>query len=187
MTWFVKMIDPRWRFSIGVLLLAVLVSLIYGESWRFDLPLALRNASGLVLFSCIMFGAGVAYAGARLNGAMPWQATKIALLLPVIWHLKEIWLVIEIYGVGPGIYAGLQGFYPFYYGLIFVVMGVAHLACELYRKVTDSGGPALWCCGGYFFLPLLVVAGLEALGLLLLGTDAFFFEGYLAGYRALFM
>jgi len=181
------MIDPRWRFSVGVLLLAVLVSLIYGDGWRFDLPLALRNLTGLVLFACIMFGAGVAYIGARLYGAMPWQATKIALLFPVLWHLKEMWLVIEIYGVGPGIYAGLQGFYPFYYGLIFVVMGVAHLGFELYRKITGSGEPALWCCGGYFFLPLLVVAGLEALGLLLLGIDAFFFEGYLAGYRALFM
>jgi len=187
MTWLVKMIDPRWHLSIGVLLLAVLVSLVYGDGWRFDLPLALRNVTGLVLFTCIMFGAGVAYVGARLNGAMPWQATKIGLLVPVIWHIKEMWLVIEIYGFGPGVYSGLQGFYPFYYGLIFVVMGVAHLGCEFYRKVSASTAAAQWSCSGYFFLPLLVVVGLEALGLLLLGTDVFFFEGYLAGYRALFM
>ena len=182
-----KTIDPRWRVSVGVLLLGVVMSLSYGYGWRLGLPLELRNLAGFVLFACIMLGAGVAYAGARLNGANPWLAAKIGLLFPLVWHLKEMWLAVEIYGLGSGIYAGLQGFYPFYYCLVFAVMGVAHLGCGIYGNSISSAIPAQWRYTAYSLLPLLTIVALELLGLVLLGTEIFFFEGYLAGYRTLFM
>ena len=187
MKWFANRIDPRWRISLGVLLLGVAMTLIYSFGWRFGLPVELRNYAGVVLFACIILGAGAGYAGARLTGAEPLQATKIGLLLPVLWHLKEMWAAGEIYGVGAGIYAGFQGFYLAYYCLIFMVMGVAHLGCELYSKISGQSDRRLWGCSGYFFLPLLVFCSMEGLGLLLFSFDIFLFQGFLAGYRVLFM
>ncbi len=187
MKWLLNTIDPRWRISLGVLLLAVVMSLIYSFGWRFGLPVGLRNYAGLVLFACIILGAGAGYTGARLSGAAPWQATKIGLLLPVLWHLKEMWAAAEIYGIGAGIYAGFQGVYLAYYCLVFVVMGVAHLGCALHGKIAAAGDRGQWRSSGYFFLPLLVVCGIEGLGLWLFGYDVFLFQGFLAGYRVLFM
>jgi hypothetical protein len=182
-----NLIQPRWRMALGIFSVAVFMTVIYDFGGHFGLPVIYRNYAGVLLFICIMLGAGVAYAGARLAGALPLQATKISLLLPLLWYLKEIWMAIKIYGVGAGMYAGLQGFYPYYFGLICVVMGVFHLCLELYQKTFIRGYKAMWRCSGYFFAPLLLLLGVEVLGWFVLGLDILFFQGFLKGYRLMFM
>ncbi len=183
----IKNIAPAWRASLGVLLLGLAMSIVYGFGWRFGLPLELRNYSGLVLFGCIMFGPAVAYAGARFNGATVWLSTKIGLFLALIWHLKEICMASKIFGIGPGIYAGIQGYYWAYYGLVLVFMGVIHLGIEFYIKMTAENRRSIWRGCGYFFLPLFAVLSIEAFGFLVFDFDLFLFRGFLMGYRALFM
>lgn len=187
MRWFANKIDTQWRVSLGLLSLGIIMTLIYGSGWRVGLPVELRNLSGLVLFFCIMLGAGVSYIGARFNGAAPLRATKIAMLIPVVWHLKEIWAASQIFGFAEGIYAGLQGFYLFYYCLMLMIMGLSHLGCELYYKVSIPNNQRMWRCTGNFFWPILVLVGIEGIGEGLFGFEIFFFQGFNTGYRALFM
>ncbi|MFT6993256.1 MAG: hypothetical protein ACJASL_005259 [Paraglaciecola sp.] len=187
MNWLTKTINPQWLLSLSILLLSVIMTLIYDFGWRFGIPIEIRNYVGLILFFCIMLGAGVGYAGARVNGAEPWRATKIGLLVPVLWYIKEIWMASEIFGLGAGVYTGLQGFYLAYYCFIFLVMGIVHLGYELYRKLIVRNERNLWRCTGYFFLPLLLVCSLEAIALIFFGFELFLFQGFLKVYRIIFM
>lgn len=187
MNWLTKMIASRWLLSLSILFLSVVMTLIYDFGWRFGLPVEIRNYVGLILFLCIMVGAGGGYAGARVNGAEPWQAIKIGLLVPVIWHLKEIWMASEIFGFGAGIYAGLQGFYIAYYCLIFFVMGIVHFSYELYRKLVVRNERNWLRCTGYFFFPLVLICSIEAIALMFFGLDLFLFQGFLKVYRIIFM
>jgi uncharacterized membrane protein len=179
------LISPRWRVAVGILLLGILMTLLY--DFALALPIGLRNLAGVILFACIMLGAGFSYFGARWAGASPGQATKVSLLLPVLWHLKEIWMAGKIFGFSAGVYAGLQGFYLFYYALIFLVIFVAHLLCELINRMRKSNDNSSWLYAGYFLIPMVTICLLEWVGWLLTGKDIFMFQGYLGGYRYLFM
>jgi|GEM_PF-1864216 len=183
----ISRIPCAWRTSLGVLLFGLMLSVIYDLGWRYGLSIEARNIAGILLFSCIMLGAAVAYAGARLSGAKTMLSVKIALLVPIVWHIKEICMASKLFGIGPGLYSGIQGYYWAYYGLILVSMGIIHLGLELYFKVTLKDNRSVWRGSGYFFLPLFLVLGIEAFGWFLFRFDLFLFHGYLTGYRALFM
>ncbi|NIB38600.1 hypothetical protein HBA55_03330 [Pseudomaricurvus alkylphenolicus] len=178
------LIQPQWRTAMVLLVTAIVMTLVY--DFGLALPVILRNTAGVILFGCIILGAGVSYIGARMKGSSPLQATKIGLLLPVLWHLKEIWMAGQIFGLAAGIYAGLQGFYLFYYALMFLVMGAAHLCCELYYLLGNKEQSCSWGVSGYFLLPMLLLCALEWLGWMLTGLDIFMFQGFLQGYRFLF-
>jgi len=184
MTWIKQRITPRYYTALAVLSVAVLMTLVYDHGWKFGLPLGLRNLAGVVLFSCIMLGCGLAYLGARMGGATTLTAAQIGLLVPLVWHMKEMWVAGSIYGVGAGLYAGLQGPYLFYYCLMGVVMGLSHLFYELVQML--KGREAKPISAWVFFLPLLLIGGLEGLVQALWGYDIFVFQGFLAGYSALF-
>jgi hypothetical protein len=182
-----NLIQPHWHMALYVYSTAVIMTIIYDFGGHLGLSVIYRNYAGVLLFTCIMLGAGVSYAGARLAGALPLRATKIGLLLPLLWYLKELWMAIKIYGFGAGIYTGLQGFYLYYFGLIFMVMGVFHLCLECYQKTFVKRYKAMWRCSAYFFVPLLLFLGIEVLGWFFLGIDILFFRGFLEGYRLIFM
>ena len=186
MNWLSNYILPQWRVAAGVLVLGVVMTLIYDLGWQLGLPLILRNLAGLILFGCIMLGCGVAYVGARVYGASYGQAIKIGLVIPVIWHLKEISLAIGVYGFGPGLYAGLHGPYLFYYGMMFMVMGVAHLLYQIVLRCLAQPGDPMIKSTLLFTLPFMIVGGLEGVVMAVFGFDLFVFQGFLAGYRALF-
>ena len=182
-----QLIAPQWRWACIVILIAIFMTLGYDLGWKFGLPLSIRNFLGLILFACIMFGCGVAYIGSRLAGASIGTSAKIGLTPPVLWHVKEMIMAANIYGVGQGVYSGLQGPYLFYFCLMFIVMGICHLLTDVYQRFRKPEFNAQLLSTGYFFLPLLVIGGLEGVVNALFGFDIFVFQGFLAGYKTLFM
>ncbi|MDE0951156.1 MAG: hypothetical protein OSA45_07790 [Halioglobus sp.] len=168
---------------LATLLVAVLATLVYDYAWIWGVPLWLRNATGLLLFSCIMLSPAWVYGLSRLSGATWGRAVRLALVLPVLWHIKEIIAACKIFGIGPGIYTGLQGPYLFYYGLCFLAMGLGHLLVSLFWH--ERSGASVWRTP-LFLLPLITLGSVEGLGFALFKYDLLFFQGFLAGYRALF-
>ncbi len=183
----IQMIPSQWIGSLVVVLVGVLATLAYDLGWQIGMPLEIRNLFGLVLFFCIMLGCGAGYIAARAFGAGIKKSMTIALVVPVLWHIKEMLVAANIYGLGQGVYAGLQGPYLFYYCLAFIVMGVSHLLYETWCRLQSPGYKAQFFATGYFFLPFLVIGGLEGIVQALLGFDLFVFQGFLAGYKTLFM
>ncbi len=165
------------------LLVAVLATLAYDYAWRLGAPLWLRNGTGLLLFSCIMLSPLWVYPIGRVLGAPLGRAVRLALVLPVVWHLKEMLVATTIFGLGPGLYTGLQGPYLFYYGLSFGAMGVGHLLLGLFAGA--GLGISAWRAP-LFLLPVLALGSLEGLGFALFNYDLLVFQGFLAGYNALF-
>jgi hypothetical protein len=169
--------------AAATLLVAVLATLVYDYAWRLGAPLRLRNGAGLLLFTCIMLSPAWVYALSRLRGASWGRAVRWALLLPVLWHIKEMLAASSIFGIGPGLYTGLQGPYLFYYCLTFVAMGLGHLLLGLFWRKRCSA--SIWRTP-LFLLPLVFLGGLEGLGFALFNYDLLVFQGFLAGYSALF-
>lgn len=174
-----------WRVALSVLGISLLMTVIY--DYAFFLPLGIRNLAGIILFLCIMLGAPVAYLGARCGAADSKKAVKIGLLIPVLWHLKEIWMAGKLFGFAEGFYAGLQGFYLFYYALMIFLMGIVHFGYALYQHFRGASTPVGWMTTGYFLLPMLALCFVELLVYRIAGLDLFMFQGYLQGYRYFFM
>ena len=187
MNWFLKNVPGHWRVALIVIVTAIIMTVIYDNGWKVGLPLALRNLSGLILFTCIMFGAGAAYVGARIYGRNYSQAIKIGLVVPVIWHIKEMIVAMGFYGFSAGLYAGIQGPYLFYYGIMCVVIAVFHLVYQIIRKCQKKPSDKLFKTTVLLFLPLLILGGLEGTVMLIFGFDLFVFQGFLTGYRAFIM
>ncbi|BFM14059.1 hypothetical protein R50073_02420 [Maricurvus nonylphenolicus] len=178
-------IAAPWRAAWSILLLSIVMMLIYDMA--FFLPLGIRNLAGVTLFICIMCGAAISYGWARAADAGTFKAIKIGLFIPFLWHLKEIVMAGKIFGVAEGIYAGLQGFYLIYYALMILSMGAVHLVYELYRCYRGSGTRYMCLASSYFLMPMLGVCFIEWLVYHVAGLDLFMFQGYLQGYRYLFM
>jgi hypothetical protein len=183
----ISFISPQWLGSVVVIVIAVLATLGYDLGWQLGLPLWLRNLFGLILFFCIMLGCGIGYISARCFGAGIKKSVKIALLAPALWHLKEMLVAANIYGLAQGFYIGLQGPYLFYYCSMMMVMGVSHFLYESSCRLKTSHYQAKLFSTGYFFLPMLIVGGLEGGFMAVFGFDLFVFQGFLAGYKTLFM
>jgi len=187
MNWFLNNVPSQWRVAFAVLVTAILMTVIYDYGWQIGLSLALRNLSGLILFGCIMFGAGAAYIGARIYGSSYAQAIKIALVIPVIWHIKEILVAMGFYGFGAGLYAGLQGPYLFYFGIMFMVIGAFNFIYQLVLRYQKKAGDKLFKSTALLFLPLITLIAFEGIGLAVFNFDLFIFQGFLTGYRAFIM
>ncbi|WP_286272875.1 hypothetical protein [Thalassotalea hakodatensis] len=183
MNFILKNIPSQWRVAYGVIFTAIIMTVIYDYGWHIDLPLALRNLSGLILFTCIMFGAGISYVGARINGSDFSQAIKIGLIVPFIWYIKEIMVAMNFYGFAAGLYAGLQGPYLFYFGMMFMMIAMFNLFYQLTLKILKKPSDKLLKPTVLLFLPTLVLGGVEGIGLAVFGVDVLVFQGFLAGYR----
>ncbi|WP_114325734.1 hypothetical protein [Candidatus Colwellia aromaticivorans] len=187
MKWFLNNVPSQWRIAFAVVVTAIMMTVIYDYGWQIGLPLALRNLSGLILFSCIMLGAGAAYIGARVYGSNYAQAIKIALVTPVIWHIKEMIVCMGFYGFAAGLYSGIQGPYLFYYCIVFMLMGACHLLYQISLRLQKKSGDKIIKSTALFFIPMLVIGGLEGTVMLVFGFDLFVFQGFLTGYRAFIM
>ncbi len=176
-------IPAQWRVAVGIIVTATLMTIIYDYGWQIGLPLALRNLSGLVLFFCIMFGAGTAYVCARLYGSSYAQGLKIGLCVPLVWYIKEILVAMNFYGFAAGLYAGLQGPYLFYFGIIFMLIGIFNLIYQLTLKLLNKPSEKLFKATALSLLPTFVLGGIEGIGLAVFGVDVLVFQGFLAGYR----
>lgn len=165
------------------LLVAIVATLIYDYAWLLSAPLWLRNGVGLLLFACIMLSPLWVYALGRLLGANWGRAVRLALVLPVVWYAKEMFAAVKIFGVGPGLYTGVQGPYLFYFALSFIAMGAGHLLIALFAG--KRIGASLWRTP-LFLLPTILLAALEGVWFALFKYDLLFFQGFLAGYRFLF-
>lgn len=187
MNWFLNNVPSQWRVAYGVIFTAIIMTVIYDYGWQIGLPLSLRNLSGLILFACIMFGAAASYVGARIYGSDYSQAIKISVIVPVIWHIKEMIVAMGFYGFGAGLYAGLQGPYLFYYGIIFMITGVFHLVYQVTLKCQKKPSDKLFKSTALLFLPMFTLGGLEGGVMMVFGFDLFVFQGFLTGYRAFIM
>lgn len=180
-------IPAQWRVAFGIIATAIVMTIIYDYGWQVGLPLGLRNLSGLILFACIMFGAGAAYVGARIYGSTYKQAIKIALFVPLIWHIKEMIVTMGFYGFSAGLYSGIQGPYLFYYAIMCMVIAVFHLCYQLILKFQQKPSDKLFKSTSLLFLPMFILGGLESTVMLVFGFDLFVFQGFLTGYRAFIM
>jgi len=180
-------IPAQWRVAFGILFTAIIMTIIYDYGWQVGLPLAIRNLSGLILFSCIMFGAGAAYVGARIYGSSYRQAIKIALFIPLIWHIKEMVVTMGFYGFAAGLYSGIQGPYLFYYAIMCMVIAIFHLCYQLVLKFSHKTTDKIFKTTSILFIPMFTLSSLEMIGLFVFGVDIFVFQGFLAGYRTFIM
>jgi len=180
-------IPAQWRVTVGIIFIAIIMTVIYDYSWQVDFPLTLRNLSGLILFTCIMFGAGVAYIAARIYGSSFSKAVKISITVPIIWYIKEIIVAMNFYGFAAGIYAGLQGPYLFYFGIMFMMIGIFNLCYQVTLKLIKKPSEKLLKPTGLLLLPMFVLGGIEGIGLAVFGVDVLVFQGFLAGYRTIIL
>lgn len=176
-------IPAQWRVAVGIIVTAIIMTVIYDYSWKIDFPLVLRNLSGLLLFACIMFGAGFAYVAARMYGSSYSKAVKISLTVPIVWYIKEIIVAMNFYGFAAGLYSGLQGPYLFYFGLMFLVIGIFNFIYQITLKLLKKPSEKLFKPTALMLLPTFVLGGIEMIGLAVFGVDVLVFQGFLAGYR----
>ncbi|MDN3697544.1 hypothetical protein QWY97_09285 [Vibrio cortegadensis] len=177
--------NKEWYASLASLATLILVTLAFDYGWKAGMSLETGNIFGVLVFCTIMASGPISYIGARIAGAVGKQAIKIALLVPFIWHLKEIYNAIEFFGVAEGIYAGLQGWYIFYYCLIFALFGIIELVARVIEKFIQKKNvkvlPAF-----LYFLPFIIVFGIESYFWTTIGYDPFILMGYLDVYLMLF-
>lgn len=183
MNFLLNNIPAQWRVACSVIVTAIIMTIIYDYGWQVGIPLEVRNLSGLILFACIMFGAGVTYIGARIAGGSYNQGIKIAMCVPLVWYVKEIIVAMNFYGFFAGLYSGIQGPYLFYFGLMFLVIGIFNLIYQLILKTLKKPSEKLFKPTALCLLPTLALGGIEGIGLAVFGVDVLVFQGFLAGYR----
>ncbi|MGF1760947.1 hypothetical protein L4D76_24105 [Photobacterium sagamiensis] len=175
----------QWYTSLSTLALLILTTIAFDYGWKAGMSLEMGNTFGLMVFCIILTSGPISYIGARVAGSVGKEAIKIALLVPFLWHMKEIYNAIEFFGVAEGIYAGLQGWYIFYYCLIFLSFGLIEVVARMIEKFVQKKEvkilPAL-----LYFLPFIIIFGIESYFWGAMGYDPFILMGYLDVYLMIF-
>lgn len=172
---------------IIVLVIYVVSHLTYFYlSWQIADP-ALRATVALlsssVLFISIGFGTLYIYPVAYFRGATLLERIIACLVTPVIWDIKEMVRVSELFTPGETLYYGLNTVFILSFFGALGQMGLCELVCR-WRLRKRTGEPVRV----FSLAPVIsIVAGLAALYFCLLwGVGVHFFYIYIQGYRMLF-
>ena len=163
-----------WAVPLGVNALAV------GAWWTYNHAGRTLAEIAIVPYAlCLVLGATPVYAALRSRRGAA-TAASAALVLPLLWLVKEMQRVAAVFGPGPALYYALN---PLSVGL-FCGVALQLAGVELVRRRRRGEGGL----GGW---PGVVLGGIAllALGAWLVGRDSGgrdLFYGYVAVYRALF-
>ncbi len=173
------------------IVLAVMVgmSIIYFHlAWRIDSGNSLRpvitTLSSWLLFISIGFGTLYIYPTAFFRGAGAGERIIACLVTPVVWNIKEMVRVSEVFSLGETLYYGLNTSFLLAFFGTFGLMGLCELICR-WRLGKRGDEPVKV----FSPAPLVAIfAGLAVLCVCLLwGLGVHFFYIYIQGYRSLFI
>jgi hypothetical protein len=169
-----------------VLVIMAASAILYNQAWRIDndtIHQLTAYIAGLVLFASIGYGPLYVYPTAFFRGASLGERVLASLVTPLVWNLKEVVRVSEVFTWGESLYYGLNPIFLLCLSVATVQMGVCEMVCRWLRNRRIQESARIVTPASL----IAVIAGLAGVGLFI-GWDmgVHWFYIYQEGYKALF-